>query len=126
MVPPSSKKNSSGNSKLVSFGILRKTSEFRLGGHPPSSPGFSATTNPNSNPLPGPSGPTNPDPNIPSSSGTIPSSSSTGHFYHHLGVSGGHARRESFLYKAEDRDLLASSSCRPVSRASSVASTDPQ
>ncbi|KAK0393047.1 hypothetical protein QR680_000032 [Steinernema hermaphroditum] len=35
--------------------------------------------------------------------------------------SGGHARRESFLYKAstDDREILA---CRPVSRASSVAS----
>ncbi|KAE9548527.1 hypothetical protein FO519_008259 [Halicephalobus sp. NKZ332] len=84
--------------------------------------GRRATTTPN--PLPGPSG-NNPE-NLPSSSSTIPSSSSTGHFYHHLGVTGGHARRESFLYKADDRELLASSSCRPVSRASSVASTDPQ
>jgi cAMP-specific phosphodiesterase 4 len=60
---------------------------------------------------------------------TIPSSSSTGHFHHNLlNVERGHARRESFLYKADtDRDiLLSSSSCRPVSRASSVASTDPQ
>uniref|UniRef100_A0AC35GUZ0 Uncharacterized protein n=1 Tax=Panagrolaimus sp. PS1159 TaxID=55785 RepID=A0AC35GUZ0_9BILA len=56
-------------------------------------------------------------------------SSSTGHFHHNLlNVERGHARRESFLYKADtDRDiLLSSSSCRPVSRASSVASTDPQ
>jgi cAMP-specific phosphodiesterase 4 len=55
----------------------------------------------------------------------LPSSSSTGHFHHNLlNVGAGHARRESFLYKADDRDL--SSICRPVSRASSVASTDPQ
>uniref|UniRef100_A0A914Z0Y8 Uncharacterized protein n=1 Tax=Panagrolaimus superbus TaxID=310955 RepID=A0A914Z0Y8_9BILA len=58
---------------------------------------------------------------------SIPSSSSTGHFHHNLLNVGGHARRESFLYKADtDRDILSSSSCRPVSRASSVASTDPQ
>uniref|UniRef100_A0AC34QK25 Uncharacterized protein n=1 Tax=Panagrolaimus sp. JU765 TaxID=591449 RepID=A0AC34QK25_9BILA len=131
MAPPSSKKNS----RLVSFGILRKNPnhEFHLSqycGDSPSSPCFSATTAGNSTINPGPIGPGS----ITTSTGSgqinenhssIPSSSSTGHFHHHLGVNIGHARRESFLYKADDRDLLATSSCRPVSRASSVASTDP-
>lgn len=56
----------------------------------------------------------------------LASSSSSGGF-HHLGVTATHARRESFLYRVDDhRDLLAGSTCRPVSRASSIASGDPQ
>lgn len=59
---------------------------------------------------------------------------SSGHYHLNLlpGSSGLHARRESFLYRASDEreplfniaPLLAT--CRPVSRASSVASSDPQ
>ncbi|KAH7718883.1 Protein PDE-4 d [Aphelenchoides avenae] len=57
--------------------------------------------------------------------GLASSSSSSG--FHHLGVTATHARRESFLYRMDDhRDLLAGSTCRPVSRASSIASGDPQ
>ena len=63
-----------------------------------------------------------------------PSSSSTGfntHAHHHLGIGGLHARRESFLYRADDRDsyynpLFPSAAGRPISRASSVTSSDPQ
>lgn len=66
--------------------------------------------------------------------GQLPSSLSTsGH--HHLGLmtSGGgmHARRESFLYRAAEEpyfgaSMLGGGGGRPVSRASSVASSDPQ
>lgn len=63
-----------------------------------------------------------------------PSSSSTGfntHAHHHLGIGGLHTRRESFLYRADDRDsyynpLFPSAAGRPISRASSVTSSDPQ
>lgn len=67
----------------------------------------------------------------------IPTSSSGGHY--HLGIGGGsgglplgiHARRESFLYRADDREPFFNAApsllgCRPISRASSVASSDPQ
>lgn len=70
-------------------------------------------------------------------SGQIPSSSSGGGGiggHHHLAASGGpgqlHARRESFLYRADDREPFFNPASllgyRPVSRASSVASSDPQ
>lgn len=60
--------------------------------------------------------------------GQMPSSSST---HHHLAAVGqSHARRESFLYRADDREPLYNPASllgyRPVSRASSVASSDPQ
>uniref|UniRef100_A0A915D7W1 3',5'-cyclic-AMP phosphodiesterase n=1 Tax=Ditylenchus dipsaci TaxID=166011 RepID=A0A915D7W1_9BILA len=65
----------------------------------------------------------------------MPSSSSTsglaGGGGHHLGImSGMHARRESFLYRGDEREPLFNAALlgggRPVSRASSVASSDPQ
>lgn len=60
--------------------------------------------------------------------GQMPSSSS---MHHHLAAVGqSHARRESFLYRADDREPLYNPASllgyRPVSRASSVASSDPQ
>lgn len=67
--------------------------------------------------------------NMTTVTGQMPVSSST---HHHLATGGGHlhARRESFLYRADDREPLFNPSSllgyRPVSRASSVASSDPQ
>ncbi|KAI1727438.1 3'5'-cyclic nucleotide phosphodiesterase domain-containing protein [Ditylenchus destructor] len=69
---------------------------------------------------------------VPGRTGLPSSLSTSGH--HHLGLmasqtGGMHARRESFLYRAEEREPffgVGSLLGRPVSRASSVASSDPQ